>query len=155
MRKSIITLIAIIMAAVLSPPVPARACMVTFGDIPVIEEYRNETTYKDGCKKISYRRVEQGKEIYSIEIYLLSKKHRGKHFKKFKGAKMTDVKRINHLFNILAKKHKENKGDVWADFIREYTPTKSEEKKLRALYDVYFVNEGVTNANTMGNTIRY
>jgi hypothetical protein len=53
---------------------------------------------------------------------------------------MTDVRRIQHLFTILARKAQEQQtGDVWADFIREYAPTKSEEMQLRALYEDYFV----------------
>ena len=55
-----------------------------------------------------------------------------------KGDMMTDVKRLNHLFTILADMKNKNGGDVWSDFVRQYTPTESEQKKLKALYDSYF-----------------
>ena len=57
-----------------------------------------------------------------------------------KGDIMTDVKRLNHLFTILADMKKKNSGDVWCDFVRQYAPTESEKEKLKALYDSYFLN---------------
>ena len=55
---------------------------------------------------------------------------------------MTDTRRLNHLFALLAQMHKETGGDVWDRFIQQYSPTESEKVKLKALYESYFVKKG-------------
>lgn len=55
---------------------------------------------------------------------------------------MTDVRRLNHLFAILAKMQSESDKSVWEEFKRQYTPTEQEQGKLKALYNVYFTNDG-------------
>lgn len=50
---------------------------------------------------------------------------------------MSDKKRIQHLFDILMQMQKEQKRDVWDDFVKLYHPTEYEQGKLKALYKAF------------------
>ena len=127
--------------AVVSPPLTVNACRGG-GLLNNTLTTLTERTYKDGCKTLTIVRYEQGKITYKFKVHLCPHRKKGKHIlKRERGIGMTDVKRLNHLFSILAKMQKKHKGDVWGDFVRLYKPTQSEEKKLKALYESYFVNE--------------